>query len=265
MILTEPFERAWQHRELIRAVVRRELISRFRDSMLGWVWAIFAPLAMLVAYTTIFSVAAPAVAQGQSIYDYAAASFCGLILFNAFAELAARAPTLLHEHANFVKKSIFPSETIAWTATIRAMVYAAISFGTLLVVRLVTVHYLSPLTLLAPLVIIPFVLLMLGICWFLMALGAFTRDVSHLMVAIVPLLMFGTPVFFQLEQLPPNLQPWFRLNIVGDFIAMLRDLVIYERLPSPWLYASCFVAAYAVFLLGYRFFKEYKSVIVDVI
>ena len=48
-------------------------------------------------------------------------------------------------------------------------------------------------------------------------------------------------------------------------IAMLRDLVIYERFPSPWMYLGCFVASYAVFLFGYRFFKEYKSVIVDVL
>lgn len=265
MILTEPFERAWHHRELIRAVVRRELTSRFRKSFLGWIWAIFAPLAMLSVYTTIFTIATPAVAKDVPIYDYAAASFCGLILFNVFAEIAARSPTLLHEHVHFIKKSIFPAETIAWTSTIRAMVYGGISFGTLLAVRLVTVHYISWTVLLVPLIVLPFMLLMLGSAWFLMALGAFTRDVAHLMVSIVPLLMFATPVFFQVEQLPANLQPWIKLNLVGDYIAMLRDLVIYERFPDPLLYLACFVASYAVFLFGYRFFNEYKSVIVDVL
>ena len=77
--------------------------------------------------------------------------------------------------------------------------------------------------------------------------------------------MFATPVFFQVEQLPAGLQPWIKLNLVGDYIAMLRDLVIYERFPSPWMYLGCVAASYAVFLFGYRFFKEYKSVIVDVL
>jgi lipopolysaccharide transport system permease protein len=265
MKLTEPFERAWHHRELIRAVVQRELTSRFRDSYLGWVWAIFAPLAMLMAYTTIFSIAAPTVAEGVPIADYAAASFCGLIFFNVFAELAARAPTLLHEHVHFIKKSIFPGETIAWTATIRAMVYGAISFGTLIVVRLVTAHYLPWTIVLTPLIILPFMLLMLGTVWFLMALGAFTRDVSHLMVAIVPLAMFGTPVFFSVSQLPGYLQPWVRLNLVGNFIEMLREVVIVGKFPHPLLYIATTIAAYAVFLFGYRFYNNYKSVIVDVI
>jgi lipopolysaccharide transport system permease protein len=265
MTLIQPFERAWHHRELIRAVVRREFASRFRDSFLGWIWAIFAPLAMLAAYTTIFSIAAPAVATGVSIIDYAAASFAGLILYSIFAELLARSPTLLHEHAHFIKKSIFPAETVAWTAMFRAMIYGAVSFATLIVFRLVTVHYVPWTALLVPIIVVPFMLLMLGMAWFLMALGAFTKDVSHLMVAIVPLMMFGTPVFFSVEQLPPNFQPWFKLNLVGDFIGMLRDLVIYARMPNPVEYALCFVASYVVFLLGYRFFNEYKSVIVDVI
>ena len=140
MTLITPFERAWHHRELIRAVVRREFASRFRDSFLGWIWAIFAPLAMLAAHTTIFSIAAPAVAQGVSILDYAAASFCGLILYNVRGAPGARADADARARA-FHQEVDLPAETVAWTSVIRALIYGAISFGTLIVFRLVTVHY----------------------------------------------------------------------------------------------------------------------------
>ena len=176
--------------------MRRELTSRFRDSLLGWVWAVFSPLALLAGYTIVFSIAAPVVTSGMSTFDYAASIFCGLVVYNVFAELIARGPLLLHEHAQFVKKSIFPSETIAWTATIRAFVYGAISFGVLLVVLLVIGHGLPWTLILTPLVFVPFFLLMLGTVWILMALGAFTKDVSHLVIAVAPMLMFVTPVFF---------------------------------------------------------------------
>jgi lipopolysaccharide transport system permease protein len=265
MYLFVPFERAWHHRELIRAVVRRELKSRFRGSMLGWVWAIAAPLVMLIAYTFIFSIALPVQAQNISITEYAGNIFCGLIVFNLFSELAYRAPLLLHEHASFVKKSIFPSETIAWIASIRGFVYAGISFIVLLVFRLVTAHWLPVTTLLAPLVILPFALMMLGIVWFLMGLGAFTKDVAHLMVSIVPIMMFATPIFYTLDQIPPQIVPWLKLNVVGDYIEMLRALVIQGQLPSPIMYVVCVVVSYGIFLSGYGFFIRYKSVIVDVI
>src|SRR5947209_16336364 len=132
MYLIVPFERAWHHRELIRAVVRRELKSRFRGSLLGWIWAIAAPLVMQLAYTFVLSIALPVQAQNISLTEYAGNIFCALIVFNLFSELAYRAPMLLHEHSSFVKKSIFPSEAIAWIASIRAFVYAAISFVVLL-------------------------------------------------------------------------------------------------------------------------------------
>jgi ABC-type polysaccharide/polyol phosphate export systems, permease component len=131
-------ERAWHYRELIRAVVRRELAARFRGSILGWLWAVFGPLVMLTAYTIIFSnaVGVPKSAQGGGVKTYALSIFIGLILFNLFSELMYRAPGLLHEHVNFIKKSIFPSETLAWTASIRALTYAAISFVILLIFML---------------------------------------------------------------------------------------------------------------------------------
>ena len=118
---------------------------------------------------------------------YALSIFAGLTVFNLFSELAYRSPGLLHEHVHFIKKSIFPSETLAWTATIRALTYAAISFAILILFTLVITHGI-PLTALvrAPSSSSRSCSSFSGACWFLMALGSFTRDVAHLMISIVP-------------------------------------------------------------------------------
>jgi lipopolysaccharide transport system permease protein len=98
-----------------------------------------------------------------------------------------------------------------------------------------------------------------------MGLGAFTKDVAHRMISIVPIMMFATPIFYTFDQIPPQIVPWLKLNIVGDYIDMLRVLVIHGQLPSLLMYAVCLVVSYAVFMSGYGFFMRYKSVIVDVI
>ena len=263
-----PLERAWRHRELIRAVVRREYLSRFSGSMLGWVWAILSPLGMLLTYTVLFWMTVPQLAGGMSVSEYAGSIFVGLIVFNLFSELAYRAPMLLHEHANFVKRSIFPSETIAWTATARAFTYAGVAFGVFIAFRLVTGGSIPWTLLLAPLLILPFALFMLGLTWFLMALGAFTRDVSHVMATIVPILMYATPIFYRVEQVSatsPAAGFWLRLNIIGDYVDMFRDIALYGRLPNLFAYIVVVILSYAVFMGGYKFFMRYKSVIVDVI
>jgi lipopolysaccharide transport system permease protein len=260
-----PFERAWHHRELIRAVVRRELTSRFRGSVLGPLWAVLAPLIMLLTYTVLFSITVPQLSEGMSTTSYASGIFIGLIVFNLFSELAYRAPGLLHEHVTFVKKSIFPSETIAWVATIRAFVYGGVSFAVYIAFRLVTAHELPWTILFTPLLVLPFACFMLGVVWFLMALGAFTRDVAHIMVSIVPVLMFATPIFYRLSQMPPHLSFWLRFNLIGDYIEMLRGVALDGVLPNPFAYIALVAISYGVFLFGYQFFMRYKSVIVDVI
>ena len=267
MNLLTPFSNAWHYRELIRAVVRRELAVRFRGTILGWLWAIFGPLVMLTAYTVIFSnaVGLPASAKGGSFGSYALSIFAGLIVFNLFSELAYRAPGLLHEHAGVIKKSIFPSETLAWTATIRASVYAAISLGVLIVFELVLTFQLPPTSLLLPLVIVPFFLFLLGTCWFLMALGSFTRDVAHLMISIVPVFMFATPIFYSIDDVPPYLRLYLHFNLIGNYVEMIRDLLLFNRFPGLFLYGGTVVVSILIFFFAYRFFMQYKAVFVDVI
>jgi lipopolysaccharide transport system permease protein len=267
MNLLTPFANAWQYRELIRAVVRRELAVRFRGTILGWLWAIFGPLVMLGAYTVIFShaVGVPASAKGGTVGSYALSIFSGLIVFNLFSELAYRSPGLLHEHAGVIKKSIFPSETLAWTATIRAAVYAGISLGVLIVFELALTRWLPPLSLLLPVVVVPLFLFLLGTCWFLMALGSFTRDVAHLMISIVPVFMFATPIFYSIEDVPPDLRIYLHLNPVGNYVEMVRDLLLFNRFPGLLLYCGTVLASLLVFFFSYRFFMQYKAVFVDVI
>ncbi|WP_342446943.1 ABC transporter permease [Methylocapsa acidiphila] len=248
-------------------MVRRELAVRFRGSILGWLWAIFGPLVMLSAYTVIFSsaVGVPSSAKGGPFGAYSMSIFAGLIVFNLFSELAYRSPGLLHEHSNVIKKSIFPSETLAWTAAIRAGVYALISLGVLVVFELALRWGMPATSLLLPLVVLPFFLFLLGISWFLMALGSFTRDVAHLMISIVPVFMFATPIFYSINDVPEHLRFYAHLNPIGNYVEMIRDLLLLGQLPGFLLYAGTVGASLAVFFYSYRFFMQYKAVFVDVI
>jgi len=186
-------------------------------------------------------------------------------MFNLFAELAYRAPALLHEHVNFIKKSIFPSETLAWIAAIRAVVYAGISFCVLLFFELLITHWLPPTILLLPFVIVPFFLFLIGVSWFLMALGSFTRDVMHLMASIVPVFMFATPIFYSFDDVPPVLRIILRVNLVGDYVELMRDIVLLDRIPNPWLYLGTVIVSLLIFRAAYRFYMRYKNVFVDII
>ena len=262
-----PLTRAWHFRELIRAVVNRELAVRFRGSVLGWVWAIVGPLVILSTYTIVFSSAlgVPRSASAGGVKTYALSIFCGMLVFNLFSELAYRAPGMLHEHAHFIKKSIFPSETLAWIAAIRALTYAGISLVLLLIFELAITQRLPLAMVFLPLVAVPFLLFLLGACWFLMAIGSFTRDVSHLMISIVPMLLFATPVFYSISDVPAQFRLVYRINIVGNYVDMVRDILINGKFPNVLLFTGTVIASLIIFRFGYVFFMRYKSIFVDVI
>jgi len=262
-----PVERAWHFRDLIRAILTRELASRFRGSMFGWMWAVAAPLVLMTGYTIVFSgiITVAHVGAHTTFGTRALLIFSGITIFSLVSELLYRGPVLLHEHASFIKKSIFPTETLAWIAVLRGLVYALISMAVLLLFELALTWQIPWTTLLVPLVILPLLAFLLGVTWFLMALGAFTRDIAHLMTTIVPLMMWMTPIFYGFSDIPERIRPWMRLNIIGDYVDMFRDLVIVGSIPSLTLYGACCAFSVATFALGYVFFIRYKSIIVDVI
>ena len=218
--MAAPFVSAWRHRDIINTVLRRELYERFKGSMAGWIWAILAPLLSLVTYTLVFggAVNLPAESGNRSQFDYALFIFGGLIAFNLFTEMAYRAPSLLQEYSHFIKLTMFPPEMLPIISTLRATVYSSVGLILMLMAEVVLTGQLHWTALLLPLWLIPFVAFLIGLTWFLSAIGAFTRDVSYAMMTVAPLLMFATPVFFSQEGLPHPINLLIYLNIMTGYI-----------------------------------------------
>jgi len=265
--LWAPIVIGWRYRELILAVLRRQLADRFSGSLFGWGWAIGAPLITLAIYTVTFAHALrlPVASARGSTMDYALSTFAGLIVFNLCAELCYRAPLLLHEHVSYIKTSIFPSETLAWTAVLRSLTYTGIGLAVMLVFALAINRTLPATVLLLPFLVAPLILGLLGFVWCLSALGAFTRDIAYLMITIVPLLMFATPVFYRMSDLPPTFRVFEYFNPIAVTIDISRNILIDGVLPPLWLYAVFVVTSLVICRGGYAVFERYKGILVDVI
>jgi lipopolysaccharide transport system permease protein len=265
--LADPFKSAWHHRDLIVAILRRELRERFKGSVAGWVWAVMAPLLSLITYTVAFGGSAklPNNSASASPVDYALFIFGGLVAFNFFSEMAYRAPSLLHEYSHYIKQTMFPAEMLAIISTLRATTYAAIALVLMLACQLVLGGALHWTALLIPLWFLVFLMFLVGLTWFLSALGAFTRDTSYLMMTIAPLLMFATPVFFSQESLSPTMNKVMYLNILTGFIEIVRDLVVFGQLPGLFVTLWTVFLSLVTFWFGYWFFCNRRDGIADVI
>ncbi|MSP75703.1 MAG: ABC transporter [Rhodospirillaceae bacterium] len=263
-----PFEQMVQHQDLIAAILRREIRERFKGSVAGWIWAVIAPLLAITVYTFAFTtnLQLPVAESGEGTrVTYSLFIFSGIIVFNFFSEMAFRAPMLLHEYTHFIKQTIFPSDMLAVISTLRATAYTLISIGVMLIFQFAITGTLPWTVLLMPLIFIPFMAFLIGMSWFLCAIGAFTRDAGYFMINVVPLFMFATPVFYPHTSLPPPFDFWIYANALTGYVEVMRDIVLLGKVPNLLVYGWTLITSVVTFYFGYWFFDRYRNVIVDVI
>src|SRR5260370_17938251 len=140
----KPFFQMWHHRDLIQAILRREVAERFKGSVAGWVWAVVAPLLAIAVYTLAFSGKLELPAEYVVIEDrnlrYALFILSGIVVFNFWSEMAFRAPMLLHEYTHFIKQTIFPSDMLAVISSLRPTLFPVLSTVVLLIFQLILIH-----------------------------------------------------------------------------------------------------------------------------
>ncbi len=255
-----------QHAGLIRQFAAREFDTRYRQSLLGSLWAVLTPLLMLGVYTfvfrSVFKLRWPA--GSDSNLGFALRVYAGLAVFNFFAECVNRAPRLVLDQPHLVKKVVFPLEVLPWVSAASAFVNLAIALALLLLFGLADGGpHLSVLAL--PLVWLPLLPLCLGLGWLLAAVGTYVKDVGQVLGLLVSLLMFLSPIFFPVEALPAAVQPWLALNPLALPITQTRQVLLDGLWPAwgPWglqLLASCAIA-----WLGAAFFKAARGGFADVV
>ena len=186
----------WTHRRLIVQMTRREVIGRYRGSVIGLAWSFFNPLLMLVVYTFVFGVVFKArwgTTGDESRAKFALVLFAGLIVHGLLAECLVRAPELIVSQVNYVKKVVFPLEILPVVIALSAAFHALISALALLLAMAVVnepVPWTAPLL---PLVLAPLAIGGLGLCWILASLGVFVRDIAQTIGIAVTVLMFVSP------------------------------------------------------------------------
>jgi lipopolysaccharide transport system permease protein len=258
----------WLHRQLIAQMIRREVIGRYRGSVLGLAWSFFNPVLMLVVYTFVFSVVFKArwgLPGTETQVDFAIVLFVGMIIHGLFAECVNRAPSLILTNVNYVKKVIFPLEILPVVAMGSALFHTLVSLLVLMGAILLTGGAVSWTILFFPLVLLPLLLATMGIVWFLAALGVYLRDIAQIAGMATTILMFLSPVFYPISMLPEQYQAWMHLNPLTFIMEEARKVMIFGGYPdfSGWLMYLAMSSLLA--WLGFAWFQKARRGFADVI
>jgi len=256
------------HRQLIMQMGRREVIGRYKGSIFGLAWSFLTPILMLTIYTFVFSVVFKA-RWGDGGADtkaqFALLVFVGMIVLGFFTEAVNRAPTLILNNANYVKKVVFPLEVLPIISLGAALFHSAISLLVMLLVFAFTNHYLNWTIIFIPLVLAPLVIFTLGMTWILSALGVYMRDVSQTIGILTTVLMFMSPVFYPVSALPPIFQELMMFNPLAFIIEQGRVVLILGHPPNWTGLAIYTMIALLVMWIGYAWFQKTRKGFADVL
>ncbi|MFN8432890.1 MAG: ABC transporter permease [Anaerolineales bacterium] len=262
------FSSFWRNRQLIWQMTRREISGRYRGSLLGLAWSFLNPLVMLMVYTFVFSVIFQSRWGEDQIAnrsDFAIVLFTGMIVYNFFAEIVNRSPSLIITNVNYVKKVVFPLEILPWVSIGSVLFHSIVSFGVLLILQLAVDFSLPATALLFPIVFMPLIFACMGIAWFLAALGVFVRDIGQITSVVTTIMMFLSAVFYPLSALPQQYQSLLRLNPLILIITECRNVLIFDNPPDwtalgfSWLVGLCMASG------GFWWFQKMRKGFADVI
>jgi ABC-2 type transport system permease protein len=247
----------WSYRNLIYNLAQRELRARYKKSVLGWLWSLINPAAMLAIYTIVFGVFLtidPPVAGNGETESYGLYLFAGLVVWNFFSGTVNGSITALATSGGLLNKVYFPpsAPAIANLATIvlQFLIESAILAGIMIALGNVSLTYL-----LFPVVLVFLGLFSLGFGLFVSVFNVFYRDVGYLVGIGMQVLFYATPIIYPLSIVPDWALPVIRLNPLTQLVEWSRDAFYTLTWPSLGSFVGTSVACTATFVVGWLVFN----------
>ncbi len=262
--------RLWANRSLIGTLTRREVAGRYKGSLFGILWSFINPLLMLSVFTFVFGEIFQAKWGNDSAtrtghLEFAVALFAGLLQYNLFAECVGKAPHLVTGNPNYVKKIVFPLDVLPVVALLAALFHFVVAYLIILVLTALSTWEFHWTVLYTPLIMAPFVALVLGVTWGVAALGVYLRDIGQLVPPVLTAFLFLSPVFYPLSAVSPRLQEIYRFNPLTIVIEQVRGALLFGRAPDWGQFMPYLVFCLVVGWLGFALFQKTRQGFADVI
>lgn len=258
-----------RYRDLIRQFAGREVESRHKGTFLGAAWTLINPLMQLLIYTFLFSVVFE-MRWGQidavgAHAEFALTFFCGNVVFMLFQECATRAPSLILDRPNLVRKVVFPLEILPVSSLLAQLVFTGVGVAVLLGAALIATGSLPVTALLFPLVLVPACLFSFAAGWLLAALGVFIRDIKQVVAVLVQMLFFATPIFYPVANVPEQYRPILMANPFTPIVEMSRQTLLWGEVPSFATLGLLTLGGWAAMQASYAWFMRAKRGFADVV
>jgi ABC-type polysaccharide/polyol phosphate export permease len=262
----------WEYRFLIWNLAQRDLRSRYKKSVLGWLWSLLNPASTLIIYTIVFGtlLGAPLLPAANGRTNYGLFLFAGLVVWNFFNLVVTGSISALSSSGQLLKKVYFPSSAPAVANLLVSLSQVMIEMG-ILAAFIILFDNASPYMLLFPVVVALTGLFALGLGLWVSILNLFYRDVGYLVTIALNVWFYATPIIYPLtvfqgnpaEGKPPmtvlggiNAETLIRLNPITELVETNRDIFYFNRMPSAGAVAYLLLATVVSLVFGTYMFNR---------
>lgn len=215
-----------RYRDLVAYLVARELKVRYRRSSIGFGWTMLQPLLMMLVLSLVFST----IFRFQ-IENYAVYALSGILFWNFFSQSIVTAMNSLKANASLLTKLPVPKFVFPLSTVLAGLVNLLLALVPLFLILVVTGHPLRPALLFLPVAILIAAAFTLGAGLLLSPLAAFFSDIIELVMVLLTLAMYMTPVFYPMEIIPENLRWVVRFNPLRSVLEVFRDPIYWGKVP----------------------------------
>jgi len=264
--LLEPWRAAWENRALIATMVRRDVESRYRGSLGDRFWSIAQPLLLMTTYWFVFSTVLQSRLNDEQGSKWFLLYFVsGMLPWFAFNDSVSRAPYVILEHKNLVKKLVFPVEVLPINIVLSGLVAFVFALAVFLFFVMAVREGLPRGMIYIPALLIPQVLLTAGICWAWAALGVYVRDLGQVNGFFLTLVFFLTPICYPMDSLSPHMLAILQKAPMYKLVAQYRYVFVTLERPDLTIWLHSMVIGIVAFYAGYGVFRKLRGSFVDVL
>ena len=252
----EMVQEQFEYSELLYVMSHRDLMLRYKQTIMGFGWAVFMPLVNTILFSVIFV----KVVELDVGAPYPVFAYCGLLAWNLTASALRFSVNSLTANINLVAKVYFPREIFPFSAVFVSAVDFAV--GAILLVAMM-IYYQMPVTpavLFLPVILLVQVTFTAGVALFLAMANLFYRDVKYLFEVVITLWMFASSVVYPLDRLTGASKVVLSLNPMTPILDAYRDVLLFGRLPPMDQFAAVAAVSLAVLAVAWVMFhrSEYQ-------
>jgi len=248
-----------RYKHYMALMIKRDLVSRYRKSILGILWSMLNPLLTMLIMTAVFSQL-----FGVDTPHFAVYVFSGQLILNFFTEATSGAMVSIFHNEGVIKKIYVPKYIFPLNKIVTASVNMGFVFIPFLLILLFSGIEFSWTQLLIPIPVIYTFVFSLGIGMLVSSLAVFYRDITHLWGVLMTLLFFMTPIMYPIEIIPEWLVPFYWFNPMVHFVEYFRQVAMLGTVPSLWANMVCIGFALSSLCIGtYVFMSKQDKYILN--